>query len=454
MQQTYMKTKPVLPLVLSMSIPMMLSMMVSSLYNIVDSYYVAKISEDAMTALSLVYPVQNMISAVTIGFAVGANAVISFFLGARDGHRADQACAQAMLWNGLHGIVLTVVCIAVMPGFLSMFTQRGEIIDLGVRYCNIAFSFSLAVALSMTMEKIFQATGRMMITMICMMSGCVANIILDPLMIFGIGPFPAMGIEGAALATGIGQTLGLVIYLVCYRFMSFPVKISFHGGFDFSITRRMYSVGVPAALNIALPSLMISCLNMILSVYSQTYVLVLGVYYKLQTFLYLPANGIVQGMRPVVGYNYGAGEMHRVRSICLTALLLSGCIMLAGTVLCQAVPEWLIGLFSHEPQTILAGAFALRVISMGFVISSVSVIVSGALEALGMGSPSLVISLLRYAVVIIPVSFLLSGIMGPRGVWHAFWITELIAAAVSCLLGRGCILHTAPAAACSTESVH
>ena len=189
MQQSFMKTRPVLPLVLSMSLPMVLSMMVSSLYNIVDSYYVAKISEDAMTALSLVYPVQNLINAVTIGFSIGANAVIAYHLGAQDARKANAAAAQSILWNVLHGIVLTVVCIAVMPAFLRMFTSDEVIVDMGVRYSRIAFLFSVVIAASMSMEKIFQATGRMMITMVCMMSGCVANIILDPVMIFGWGPF-------------------------------------------------------------------------------------------------------------------------------------------------------------------------------------------------------------------------------------------------------------------------
>ena len=307
MQQSFMKTRPVLPLVLSMSLPMVLSMMVSSLYNIVDSYYVAKISEDAMTALSLVYPVQNLINAVTIGFSIGANAVIAYHLGAQDAKKANAAAAQSILWNVLHGIVLTVVCIAVMPAFLRMFTSDEVIVDMGVRYSRIAFLFSVVIAASMSMEKIFQATGRMMITMVCMMSGCVANIILDPVMIFGWGPFPEMGIEGAALATGIGQALSLVIYLACYAAKMIPIRLHFNREIaDPAIAKKMYAVGVPATFSLALPSLLISCLNIILAASSEVYVLVLGVYYKLQTFLYLPANGIVQGMRPIVGYNYGA----------------------------------------------------------------------------------------------------------------------------------------------------
>lgn len=437
MQQTMMKTKPILPLVLSMSLPMVLSMMVTSLYNIVDSYYVAKISEDAMTALSLVFPVQNLINAVTIGFSIGANAVISYHLGAQEREKADAAATQSILYNALHGVVLTIGCIAIMPYFLRMFTENPMVVELGVRYSRIAFSFAVAVAISMSMEKIFQAVGKMLLTMVCMMSGCILNIVLDPVLIFGWGPFPEMGIEGAALATGIGQVLSLALYVICYAMAKLPVTIHWGKGLgDRSLGKKMYAVGIPAALNLALPSLLISSLNMILVAYSQVYVLVLGVYYKLQTFLYLPANGIVQGMRPIIGYNFGAREHARVRSIYRVTLALAAGIMAVGTVLCWTVPEQLIGLFSTNAETLAAGSTALRIISLGFVVSSVSVISSGALEGLGMGTPSLVISLMRYTVLMIPVAWVLSRVLGANGVWHAFWITELITAGVSYTIYR------------------
>ena len=303
---------------------------------------------------------------------------------------------------------------------------------LGVRYSRIAFVFAVFVAVSMSLEKIFQAVGKMLMTMICMMSGCVANIVLDPILIFGWGPFPKMGIEGAALATGIGQTLSLAIYIICYLVGHFPVRLGFAGNtFDLQLTGKIYSVGIPATLNLALPSLLISCLNIILSAYSQVYVLVLGVYYKLQTFLYLPANGIVQGMRPIIGYNFGAKEYVRVQKIYRVALVLSACIMAIGTALCWLIPGQLIGLFSTNADTIAAGSTALRIISMGFVVSSVSIISCGALEGLGMGRPSLAISLLRYAVLIIPVAVILSRFFAELGVWHAFWITEIITAIIA-----------------------
>ena len=275
-------------------------------------------------------------------------------------------------------------------------------------------------------------------TMFCLMAGCIANIILDPIMIFGLGPVPAMGIEGAALATGLGQVLTLVLYLVICRVQPIPVRIHLKDFVpDSYMIRRLYAVGIPAALSMALPSILISALNAVLAAFSESYVLVLGIYYKLQTFLYLPASGIVQGMRPIVGYNYGAGETRRVKEICKTALWMTALIMVVGTLLCQTVPDRLMGLFTSNGQTVSMGAAALRIISAGFILSSVSVTFSGALEGLGMGGPSFVISLLRYMVIIIPAAFLLSRVVGAAGVWHAFWITEGVTAVFSFLILKG-----------------
>ena len=437
MEQIQMKQRPILPLVLTMALPMTLSMLVNSLYNIVDTYFVAQISEDAMTALSLVYPAQNLVNAVTIGFGIGMNAVIAFFLGAGQPDRAGRASSLGILLNAFHGLVLMAVCLAGMPWFLSLFTDSENILDLGLRYSNVVFLFCVPIGLSLAFEKIFQAVGKMTVSMLAMLAGCVANIILDPLLIFGIGPFPELGIEGAAIATGLGQTLTLLIYLIIWRAGGLPMALPFRGlRLDGSLIRRMYGVGVPAALNLALPSLLISCLNGILAAFSQSYVLILGVYYKLQTFLYLTANGIVQGIRPLMGYNYGAGEYGRVRRIFTTSLLLILSVMLVGTALSLAIPGQLLGLFTDDPDTVAHGARALRIIALGFLVSGVSVTASGALEGLGKGSSSLVISLCRYTVIILPAAWLLSRFLGPDGVWHAFWITELVSAAAALLIYR------------------
>ena len=432
MSETFMKERPILPLLASMALPMVLSMLVNSLYNIVDSFFVAQISEAAMTALSLVYPVQNFINAVAIGFGVGINAVISIALGAGDRRRADAAATHGMVLSALHGLILTLASIAVMPLFLARFTTDPAVIQMGLAYSKTAFSFSVIIMLGLSFEKIFQAVGRMKVTMAALLTGCVSNILLDPVLIFGLGPFPELGISGAALATGIGQALTLLVYLAAYRLIPIPVRLRRDClRPDGTLDRKLYGVGVPAILNLALPSLLISVLNGLLSAYSQSYVVILGIYYKLQTFLYLPASGIVQGMRPLIGYNYGAGERGRVRQLYNATLCASGIIMAFGTVVCLLWAEPLMGLFTSQPDTIQAGGTALRIICAGFVISSVSVTSSGALEGLGKGAQSLVISLCRYVAVILPAAFLLCRTIGPDGVWHAFWITEAVTAAAA-----------------------
>lgn len=433
MNQKFMKEKPVMPLVISMALPMTFSMLVNALYNIIDSYFVARISEDAMTALSLVFPLQNLVNAVVIGFAIGINATIAYFLGAEKHNTADKTASLGTLFNMIHGVVLAVVCIAITAPFLAMFTDKRSIIEMGTEYAKIVFIFAVPNAAGLCFEKIFQSVGRMKTSMLCMLVGCVSNIILDPLMIFGIGIFPEMGIRGAALATGIGQIISLVCYLMFYILNPIPVKVRLKDMTpDAALSRKMYSIGVPATLSLALPSIQVSALNAILAVYSASYVLVLGAYFKLQTFLYLTGNGVVQGMRPLIGYNYGAGEKKRVKDIFRSALILIAGVMVIGTILCLAVPQTLIGLFTSNPETILYGKEALRLmISIGFIASSVSVTVSGALEGLGKGKESLVISVLRYIIVILPLAFILSKIFGAAGVWHAFWVTEVIVAVIS-----------------------
>ena len=435
MNENFMKEEPVLPLITSMALPMVISMMVNSLYNIVDSFFVAQISEEAMTALSLVFPVQNFINAVSIGFGVGINALIAYYLGAGNAETANRAAVHGMALSALHGIVLMAACIAIMPQFLSAFTNNAQVIDMGVRYSNIAFSFSLIIMLGLAFEKIFQAVGNMKVTMIALMAGCITNIILDPLLIFGIGPFPEWGIEGAAVATGIGQIVTLLIYLFVYT--KYPLRIRLSRSYltrDFALDFKLYAIGIPATLNLALPSLLVSSLNTILAAFSQSYIVVLGIYYKLQTFLYLPANGIVQGMRPLISYNYGAGEHGRVKKIYNLAMGMNAAIMAAGTIICLMGSPALIGMFTTNADTIAAGQVALRIISAGFLVSTLSVTASGSLEALGKGTQSLIISLCRYIIIMIPAAWILCRLFGPVGVWHAFWVTELLSALAAALV--------------------
>ena len=432
MNETFMKERPVLPLLLSMALPNVISMLVNSLYNIVDSLFVARISEDAMTALSLVYPIQNFANAIAIGFGVGINALIALYLGAGDHENAEKAATHGMALSLVHGIVITLVSIAIMPGFLRRFTSDESLIAAGITYSTIVFLFATINMAALAFEKMFQAVGRMKVTMVALVFGCVCNIILDPILIFGLGPVPALGIAGAALATGIGQLLSLCVYLVVYTRTQLPVRLRRSClRPDAALDGKLYAIGIPAILNLALPSLLVTFLNGLLAAFSQSYVVVLGIYYKLQTFLYLPANGIVQGMRPLIGYNYGAREHVRVKKLYSLTLIMSAAIMAAGTVICLMASGQLIGLFTTNPETIAAGQTALRIICLGFIVSAVSTTSSGALEGLGKGVESLVISLCRYILFIMPLAAVLCSRLGPDGVWHAFWITEVLTAVVA-----------------------
>ena len=324
-----------------------------------------------------------------------------------------------------------------MPGFLALFTSDTNVISLGIHYSTIVFLFATVNTINLAYEKIFQGIGKMKVTMAGLMVGCVSNIILDPLLIFGIGPFPALGIEGAAIATGLGQVFNLLFYLIVYKIRPLQITISWkylHP--DRALAAKLYSVGIPGALNLALPSVLVSALNGLLASCSPIYVVILGIYYKLQTFLYLPASGIVQGMRPVIGYNYGAGEHKRVKKIYYVTLCMSGVIMLIGTIICLTVPGQLMGMFTTNPSTIQAGKTALRIICAGFLVSSVSVTACGALEGLGKGTASLVVSLCRYLLLILPAAFILCRIFGAVGVWHAFWIAEALTAGISFLISK------------------
>ena len=432
MNQTFMKEKKILPLVISMSLPMVISMAVNALYNIVDSFFVAKISENAMTALSLVFPVQNLVASIAVGFGVGMNARIAFCLGAEDQAQADRATATGMMLSFVHGLILTLLCLLVMPWFLSLYTQDAQTLHMGLAYANRVFLFSIVIMLGVALEKVFQAVGRMKVSMVSMLAGLVVNIILDPLMIFGLGPFPRMGIEGAAYATGIGQSVTLLVYLLFCVFRPLPLSFRWKNITPNPLLlQKLYAVGIPASLNMALPSVLISSLNGILAGFSEKYVLVLGAYYKLQTFIYLTANGIVQGTRPLISFNYGAGEKDRVEKIFRTALGLTIGVMAVGLLLSLAIPQQLIGLFTGNEETIRIGVKALRIISIGFLASAVSVTCCGALEALEKGIPSLLVSLSRYVLLILPTAFLFSRLLGAEGVFYAFPLTEIGSAVFS-----------------------
>ena len=440
MEQTYMKEKPILPLLLSMAAPMILSMLVNSLYNIIDSIFVAKISEDAMTALSLVFPIQNVVNSVAVGFGIGINVMIAFCLGADQREQADKAASQGMFLSIVHGIILSITGILIMPSFLKLFTNNQDTLSLGLRYSNIVLLFSIIIHVEITFEKYFQAMGMMVVSMLSMLCGCILNIILDPVLIFGIGPFPRLGIEGAAIATGIGQCSTLLIYILFYIFKKPPVTIRKHLlRPEKNVCIRLYGVGIPGALNMALPSLLISALNGILASISESGVIILGIYYKLQTFLYLSVNGMIQGMRPLMGYNYGAKEYGRVKKAIVFVSAVSVLYTLGVWSLVHAFPEFFIRIFNRTGDLVEAGIPAMRIYFFGFFMMAFQFAGQSIFVGLGKAKNAVFFSIFRKVIIVIPLIIILPSIfhLGTDGILMAEPVSNFIGGA-ACFITMLC----------------
>ena len=437
MDQTFMKEKPILPLLLSMAAPMILSMLVNSLYNIIDSIFVAQISEDAMTALSLVFPIQNFVNSVAVGFGIGINVMIAFCLGAGDQLHAHKAASQGFFLSIVHGILLSITGILIMPSFLKLFTHNENILSLGLRYSNIVLLFSIIIHAEITFEKYFQAMGMMVVSMLSMLCGCILNIILDPILIFGLGPFPRLGIEGAAIATGIGQCSTLLIYLLFYIIKKPPVKI--HRNLirpEKKICARLYGVGIPAALNMALPSLLISALNAILASISETGVTILGIYYKLQTFLYLSVNGMIQGMRPIIGYNYGAKRFDRVKKAFKLQFTVSICFSLFAVALVEVFPTAFLKMFTNDQELIDIGINSTRLFLAGMSVMGAQCACQQTFLALGEAKISMFLACLRKIILLFPLALILPNIanMGVWGLLLAEPVSDVVAASCTTIM--------------------
>lgn len=436
-KQEQMQSKPIFSLLVSMAIPMMFSMLIQSLYNIIDSIFVAQLGNDAFTAVSLIYPLQNLVISIAVGFGVGVSSCISIAMGSKDKKHAEHAASTGIVCSILHSLLFVLFGLFATKPFLRLFTDDLNVIEMGASYGYVVLCLAFGAVIQVCFEKIFQALGNMTVTMYVLAAGALINIILDPIFIFGYLGFPAMGVTGAAIATVCGQIGGLILYLIYYNRnkSSIAIDISLkHVRFSSKLLKQLYGVGIPSSIMLALPSLLISVLNGMLVAYSQIHVSILGIYYKLQSFIYLPAGGIVQGMRPILGFNYGAGENVRVKKTLHLSILFTACIMFVGTVLSFCMPVQILSMFHADETMLTVGVPALRIISLGFIVSTLGVIYSGAFEAFGYGIPSLVISLLRQLVIIIPLSLVLSQHFGAYGIWISFPLSECIAAIVSVLL--------------------
>ena len=422
-----MGTQPVGRLMLSMSLPIMISMLVQALYNIVDSIFVAKVSEDALTAVSLAFPIQTLMIAVGAGTGVGIKALLSKSLGEKDFEKANSSANNGIFLAFFSFLLFVVIGLCFTAMFYNVQTQNADIRQYGKDYLYIVATASLGLFMQMTFENLLQSTGKTIYSMYTQGLGAIINLILDPCLIFGFGPFPKMGVSGAALATVIGQfcaaALGLVLNMrvnkeIVVSLKKYPPKLK--------MIKKIYAVGLPSIIMQSIGSVMTYSLNKILIGYSETAVAVLGVYFKLQSFIFMPVFGLNNGYIPIVAYNYGARKKKRMIQAFKYGSIYAVTIMAVGMVLFLAIPKLLLGLFDASDEMLEIGVPALRIISLHFVIASFSIMMISTLQALGRGVYSMIVSFSRQIIVLLPAAYLLSKFIGLRAIWWAFPIAEVV----------------------------
>ena len=424
-------------LVISMSLPIIISMVIQALYNIVDSIFVAKISSDALTAVSLCYPVQTIMVAIACGTAVGFNTLLARYLGEKKFDYANNTMMHGILLGFLNGLVFLVLGFLFSNTFLSWFTRDVQILGLANTYIRICTMFSFSVFVQIIFERIMQATGNAIYNMVMQGAGAIINIILDPILIFGWFGLPKMGVTGAAIATVIGQFCGMMIgyWITKKKIDVLEIKMS---NFNFStdILARIYKVGVPAILMQSVLSFMTVFMNMILAPISAMAISAFSVYYKLQNFLNMAVLGITNALIPIVAYNNGAKRKDRARDAIQFSLLLSIGIMFVGTIVFQLFPKQLLSMFSANDEMYAFGVPALKIISLSFVFAGISMVLCAAFQALNKANTSLVITLARQLVILIPLTYGLMKCFGINMGWYAFVVTEIICSVYSLIVWR------------------
>lgn len=427
-KENKMGVTPVKKLVITMSLPIMVSMLVQSLYNIVDSIFVAKISENALTATSIAYSAQMLQIAVAVGTGVGMNAVVSRYLGAKKYDSANEAATTGLFLTLLSSVVFILWGIFGTGAFIKLFTDNSEIAEQGIAYLRICQLCSTGLFLGTFSQRLLQATGRTFSSMIAQMTGALFNLIFDPLLIFGIGIFPEMGIAGAAIATVLGQWMAAVVGLILNHVQNKEVKFVF-GNYRMKAetVKLIYKVGAPTVLVQSFGSVMVASMNMILASFSTTAVAFFGVYFKLQSFLFMPMNGLGQGTLPIVGYNFGAGNLQRIKQTCKAAITF-GCILgLAGTVIFLVFPKELLLMFSASDEMLKIGVGALRIISLTFTLGSCTMITGYVISGLGNGFVNMIATAIRQLIVLLPLVAVIAHIGGISYVWISFCVSEICA---------------------------
>lgn len=425
-QENKMGTMPVNKLLLSMSVPMMISMLVQALYNVVDSIFVSRVSEEALRAVSLAFPIQSLMIAVAVGTAVGINALLSRMLGEKNYKKANIIAHNGIFIELLGFVLFALVGILVSVPFFASQTDNLQVQEYGVTYLTICTVGSIGLFMQTAFERLLQSTGKTFWTMITQGVGAVINLIMDPILIFGYFGFPKMGVAGAAIATILGQIVAAILAIILNLKYNHEIKLSIKGFRpDGRLILQIYKVGAPSIVVQAIGSVMTYGMNLILAAYGAAQT-VFGIYFKLQSFIFMPVFGLNNGMVPIVAYNYGAGYKDRIIKTVKSSVVYGVGIMLIGLIIMQIFPAQLMGFFKATPELLEIGTPALRIISLSFAFAGFCIVSGSLFQALGNGVYSMIISIARQLCVLLPVAYLLSLTGQVKNVWWAFPIAELM----------------------------
>ena len=432
-----MGVMPVPKLLITMSLPMIISMLVQALYNVVDSVFVAQINEEALTAVSLAFPVQNLMIAIAAGTGVGINALLSRNLGEKNLEGANAAAKNGIFLGMISYIVMAVIGLAGSHFFFTVQTKDPLIVRYGTQYMLIITVVSVGIFMQITFERLLQSTGKTIYNMITQGTGAIINIVLDPILIFGMFGLPRMEVAGAALATVIGQLVAVCmsLYFNCKKNTELDLNMRTFRP-NKTIIATIYKVGVPSIIMQSIGSVMVFGMNKILLIFSSTAAAVFGVYFKLQSFIFMPIFGLNNGMIPIIAYNYGAKNRERIMATIKMSVLIAVGIMLVGLVVFQIFPVQLLEIFDASENMLGIGVPALRIISLSFIFAGYIIIIISVFQALGNGVYSLMVSVIRQLFVILPVAYLFARVFGLSRVWWAIPIAEIVAVTVTTLLFR------------------
>ena len=433
-KENKMGTMPVNKLLVTMSLPMVISMIVQALYNIVDSIFVSRLSEDALTAVSMAFPMQNLMISVAVGTGVGINAMLSRALGEKKFEAANKTAENGIFIEVLGYVLFLLIGIFVTKPFFLAQAGAGDIANMGIEYTRICLLMSFGIFMQIGFERILQSTGRTIFTMITQSTVAIINLILDPILIFGLFGMPKMGVAGAAIATVTGQICAAILAITFNLTKNPDVHISFKGFKPQIIfVKNILSVGIPSIIMSSVGSAMTFGMNKILITFSSTAVAVFGVYFKLNSFVFMPVFGLNNGMVPIVSYNYGAQNKKRLTKTIKLAIMYAVCIMFIGIMLFQFIPDVLLRLFDASDHMLEIGIPALRVISLSFAFAGICIVISSSLQALGHGFLSMMISITRQLIILLPSAYILAKFGGIHAVWWSFNIAEIASLTLSLL---------------------